>query len=142
MNNLPMRQAVFSGLIVDESGQPVETTRVGDTPCYVIIDAGFRRHIEAENIDRQILTMLHEQVMDNRELVTEGILAFLGQEDLFTKAMIDVSLENMDKNISQLLEQGLPENARTWLGMLGFRIVINVHGQVVGLNTPGVVGEE
>jgi hypothetical protein len=60
------------------------------------------------------------------------MLQMLGKDDLFTKAMIDASIQNMD----QVLEQGLPDDARAWLGMLGFRVIINTHGEVVGLDMP------
>jgi hypothetical protein len=65
-------------------------------------------------------------------MVTEGMLALLGREDLFTKAMIDASIENIDR----LLEQGLPEDARMWLGMFGFRIIVDVHGNVIHTELP------
>jgi hypothetical protein len=60
------------------------------------------------------------------------MLEMLGRDDLFTKAMIDASIKNMD----QVLDQGLPDGARTWLGMLGFRVVIDSHGEVVRLDMP------
>ena len=138
----PLRHAIFAGLVYDEMDQPLETTYVGDTPCYVIVDAGFRRHVEADKIDRQVLAMLHEQIMNNREVVTESMLALLGKDDLFTKAMVDASLKNIDENITKLIEQGLPEGVRSWLGLLGFRIVVNVHGEVVRMDSPGIVAEE
>lgn len=136
-----MKQAVFSGLVMDQAGQTIDTAYVGDTPCYVIVEAGFRRHIEAEKIDRQVLTMLQEQVAEHRELVTASMLALLGKDDLFTKAMVDASLQNTDKNIAQLIEQGLPEEARAWLGLLGFRVVVDIHGDVVRIDSPGIVEE-
>ena len=136
-----MKQAVFSGLVLDQAGQAIDTAYVGDTPCYVIVDAGFRRHVEAEKIDRQVLTMLQEQVVEHRELVTESMLALLGKDDLFTKAMVDASLQNTDKNIAQLIEQGLPEETRTWLGMLGFRVTVDIHGDVVRIDSPGIAEE-
>ncbi len=76
--------------------------------------------------------MLREQFMAHREIATEAMLEMLGKDDLFTKAMIDASIQHMD----QMIEQGLPEGARAWLGMLGFRVVINTHGQVVRLDMP------
>ncbi|MBN1886674.1 MAG: hypothetical protein JW850_01735 [Thermoflexales bacterium] len=136
-----MKQAIFSGLILDQAGQAIDTAYVGDTPCYVIVEAGFRRHVEAEKIDRQVLTMLAEQVAEHRELVTASMLTMLGKDDLFTKAMIDASLQNTDKNIALLMEQGLPEETRTWLGVLGFRIIVNIHGDVVRIDSPGIVEE-
>ena len=126
------RQALFGGLIFDEEGKLAETTYVGDEPNYVILDAGFRRHVPSEYVDRQVLGWLQEQITANKQLVTEGMLAMLGKEDLFTKAMIDASIQHMD----QLIEQGIPEDARTWLGMFGFRIVVNIHGDVVRIDMP------
>lgn len=105
---------------------------VGDKPNYVILDDGFRRHVDSEYVDRQVLRWLQEQIFANRELVTEGMLSMLGKDDLFTKAMIDASIQHMD----QLIEQGLPEDARTWLGMFGFRIIVDIHGDVVRIDLP------
>jgi hypothetical protein len=56
----------------------------------------------------------------------------LGKDDLFTKAMIESSIDNM----GELVDHGLPEDARIWLGMLGFRVVINVHGDLVDIVMP------
>ena len=41
------KQALFAGLVIDETGVPAETTYVGDEPCYVT-------HRESE-IDRGIV---------------------------------------------------------------------------------------
>jgi hypothetical protein len=138
----PVRQAIFAGLVFDEREQPVETVYVGNVLHYVIVDGNFYRHVEAETIDRQVLGLLRDQMMQNRELVTQGMLSFLGKDDLFTKAMINSSLDHADENMSQLRQQGLPEGVRSWLGMLGFRIVVNIHGEVVRLDSPGIIDEE
>ena len=132
MNNAPAHPALFTGLIRDEAGEPVETVMVGDTPCYVVLDDGFRRHIEAETVDRQVLAMLRNQFLEHREIFTEAMLQMLHKDDLFTKAMIDASVKNMD----QVIERGLPDEARAWLGMLGFRVMVNTHGELVRLDVP------
>jgi len=132
MVHQPPHPALFTGLVQDEEGQPVDTVLVGDVPHYVVDDAGFRRHIEAEAVDRQVIEMLRQQFLAHREIATEAMLQMLGQDDLFTKAMIDASIKNMDR----VIEQGLPDEARAWLGMLGFRVIVNTHGQVVRLNMP------
>jgi hypothetical protein len=126
------RSALFAGLVQDEWGNPVEVVMVGDVPNYVVEDAGFRRHVESEAVDRQVIEMLREQFMAHREIATEAMLQMLGKDDLFTKAMIDASIKNMD----QIIAQGLPEGARAWLGMLGFRVIINRHGEVMSLDMP------
>ena len=124
--------ALFAGLIQDEESNPVEAVMVGDEPNYVVEDAGFRRHVESEVVDRQVIEMLREQFLAHQDIATEAMLEMLGKDDLFTKAMIDASIKNMD----QVIEQGLPDGARAWLGMLGFRVVINTHGDVVRLDMP------
>lgn len=126
------RLGLFAGLIQDEEGNPVDCVMVGDEPNYVIEDAGFRRHVEAQAVDRQVLNLLREQFMAHREIATAAMLEMIGQDDLFTKAMIDASIKNMD----QVMDQGLPEEARSWLGMLGFRVIVNTHGEVVSLDMP------
>ena len=132
MDHAPPRSALFSGLIQDEDGNPVDAVMVGDVPNYVVEDAGFRRHVESEAVDRQVIGMLREQFMAHRDIATEALLQMLGKDDLFTKAMIDASIKNMD----QVLSHGLPEGARAWLGMLGFRVIVDTHGQVVRLEMP------
>jgi hypothetical protein len=126
------RSALFAGLVQDEAGNPVDVTMVGDEPHYIVEEYGFRRHVEAESVDRTVIEMLREQFLAHREIATEAMLEMLGRDDLFTKAMIDASIKNMD----QVLDQGLPDGARTWLGMLGFRVVIDSHGEVVRLDMP------
>ena len=132
MTDSTPRTALFAGLVQDEKGNPVEVALVGDVLNYVVDDAGFRRHVESETVDRQVIELLRNQFMAHKEIATEAMLQMLGKDDLFTKAMIDASIQNMD----QILKQGLPEDARAWLGMLGFRVMIDTHGQVVELDMP------
>lgn len=133
---------MFAGLVFNQEGEPAEVATVGGEPFYVILDAGFRRHVEAEVIDRQVLEWLREQIMANRELITQGMLKLLGEEDLFTKAMVDASINDLDQRMEQLMTTSLPEEVRAWLGVLGFRVVVDVHGQVVSLDTPGIADIE
>lgn len=136
MSDTP-RRAIFEGLVFDEEGRPVETVYLGDEPHYVIDDAGFRRHVEAAHIDRQVLGTMQSQIDENKEAVEEGMLRMLGQDDLFTKAAIDSSLSRID----QLMQHGIPLEARRWLGMMGFRIIVNVHGDLVRIEGGGIVDE-
>ncbi len=130
-------QALFAGLVIDENDRPLEVVMVGNEAAYVIDDDGFRRHIDAAVIDRQVLTILQEQINANKDAVEQGIMKAVGSDDLFTKAAIDKSIENFD----QVLELGLPPDARQWLGMMGFRIVVNLHGDVLKLDQPGAIDE-
>lgn len=133
-------QALFDGLVYDETGQLVDTTSVGGEAHYVIDDNGFRRHVSSEWVDRQVLSIFLNQLEDNKELATEQMLNMLGKDDLFTKAAIDASLRNI--NLDQIIAQGIPLQARNMLGMLGFRIIINYHGEVIRLDQPTIADEE
>jgi len=135
------RTALFEGLVFDEDGRTLATTRVGDEAFYIVDDAGFKRHVPAEEIDRVILSQLRGQILDNKQAVAEGAMKMMGAEDLFTKAMIDSSLNNIDENFRKLMDVGLPESARQWLGMLGFKITVNYHGEVVNTNWPSAADD-
>lgn len=136
------KKALFVGLVADEQGRPVEATVISDEAFYIVDDDGFKRHVPAEEIDKKVLMELRTQTLDNRQAVTEGAMKMMGQEDLFTKAMIDSSLNNIDSHFTKLMEVGLPEQARQWLGMLGFRIIVNYHGDVVRMDSPSAPEEE
>lgn len=128
------KQALFTNLVYDEEGQQVATTFIGTEPHYVIMDGDFKRHVAAAEIDRQVVGFIQEQAQANKELVSEQIMGMIGQDDLFTKAMIDASIGNME----QVIEQGMPDDARLMLGMMGFKIIVNIHGEVVKLEMPGM----
>jgi predicted short-subunit dehydrogenase-like oxidoreductase (DUF2520 family) len=136
------RTAIFAGLVVDDRDQAVAVTRVGHEAFYVVDEDGFLRHVPSESVDRHVLTALQESVLANREAVVEGMLDYLGKDDLFTKAAVESSLGQMGEQMQQLLDVGLPEEARQWLGLMGFRVVIDVHGEVIDLEMPGMVEEE
>src|SRR5512140_54553 len=133
--------ALFAGLVVDENDHVAGTATVGGEAFYVIDDAGFKRHIPAEQVDRQVLAHMQEVMKGSEGLISEQTAKMLGQDDIFTKAMIEQQLKNMDKQFDALMEQGIPEDGRAYLGMLGFKIVINFHGEVVRVNQPSAPGE-
>jgi hypothetical protein len=60
------------------------------------------------------------------------MLDMMGKDDLFTKAALESSIDNMEKAVGQ----AIPEDARQWLGLLGFRVVIDFHGNVLDINMP------
>jgi hypothetical protein len=136
------RRPLFAGLIVDEFDSPVDVTLIGDEAFYVVDDDGFLRHIDSEFVDRQVLDQLLALIEGHEELISEGTMKMIGQEDIFTKAMIESQLKNIDDQFDALLEQGLPEDAQTWLGMLGFRVIINLHGDVLQVDQPGMPDDD
>jgi len=136
------REPLFKGLIVDEYDQPVGTSTIGEDPFYVVNDAGFMRHIPSDEVDLKVLGMLGSQISGNEEMIADQTVKMLGQDDLFTHAIIQNQLKNLDKQFNQLLQTGIPEEARTYLGMTGFRIVIDVHGEVVRVEQPSAPASE
>jgi hypothetical protein len=127
---------LFAGLVIDEHDRPVETATVGDEPFYIVDDAGFRRHIPSRDVDRQVLKQMQEMMKGSEDLISEQTAKMLGQEDIFSKALIEQQLKNMDQQFDALVQQGIPEEGRAYLGMLGFKIVINLHGEVVRIEQP------
>ena len=132
------KKAVFEGLIVDEKNDAVGTTYIGDEPCYVVNDAGFKRHIPSEQVDRQVLKSMGAQIEGHEDILSEQTAKMLGQEDIFTRAIIQNQLKNISQQFEALLQTGIPSEGRTYLGMMGFKIIINVHGEVVSVNQPGM----
>jgi hypothetical protein len=130
------REPLFKGLVFDENEQAVETSTIGNEPCYVVDDAGFKRHIPSEPIDLQVLKTISEQISGNEGLIADQTAKMLGQDDLFTHAIIQNQLKNIDQQFNQLLEVGIPEESRLYLGMTGFKVVINIHGEIVRFEQP------
>lgn len=132
-------KALFEGLVYDEYENLLTVTRVGNEAFYIVDDQGFLRHVNAEEVDRQVLSFFLEQLEDNKDIAVQQALNMLGKDDLFTKAAVDSQLNNVD--MEQIIAQGIPLQARNMLGMLGFRITINLHGQVLSIDQPSLPEE-
>ncbi len=130
--------AMFAGLVFNQAGQPAEVAYVGGEAHYVILDDDFRRHVAARDVDRQVLVRLREVMEPFKDQAVVEMMRMIGKEDLFTKAMIDSSLKNWE----QALGQPIPEDMRAWLGMLGFRVVVDMHGEMIEFDLPGQLGGE
>lgn len=127
---------------MDEYDRPVEVTYVGDEPCYVVDDNGFRRHIPSEQVDQQVLEMMRESIEGHEDIISDQTAKMLGQEDIFSKAMIEAQIKNIDEQLDNLLDMGIPEDARAYMGMMGFRIRIDIHGEVIDVEQPGAIAPE
>jgi hypothetical protein len=131
-------QALFAGLVYNEQGRPAEVTYIGGVAHYAIPDDGFMRHVEASRIDGAVITQMKAQITSNQDEVVRGMMQMMGKDDLFTKAAIDASIRNMEQNIRQSdSNQWLP-----WLRLMGFRVVVNVHGEVVQVMYPSQTDED
>lgn len=138
-----MRVPVFAGLVVDEFDRPVTYTYVGDEPCYVVDDYGFKRHIPSENVDRAVLHQMNAMIEGNESLLARMAAKQLGQDDIFSQALIETQLRNLEQHFQTILQNGLPEEQRAYLGMMGFKVRINVHGELLDVEQPGrIVSDE
>ncbi|MCK6539728.1 MAG: hypothetical protein L6Q26_06685 [Anaerolineales bacterium] len=108
----------------------------------MVNDAGFRRHIPSEQVDRQVLKQIADLMKGSEGIISEQTAKMLGQEDVFTKAAIEQQLKNIDKQFDQLMKTGIPEDARAYLGMMGFKVIINVHGEVLNVDQPGAASDD
>ena len=135
-------QPLFQGLIFDEFDQPVDVTIVGDEPCYVVNDAGFHRHIPSETVDRQVLSMMGNMIEGHEDELAEQTAKMLGQEDIFSRALIENQLKNLEQQFDSVIKSGIPEEGRAYMGMMGFRVKINVHGEVLEVTQPGTTAPE
>lgn len=129
--------ALFAGLVFDEDDNQVENVYIGQESCYVVNDHGFKHHILSETIDRQVLDQMREMIEGKEDFISQQAAKMLGQEDIFTYAMIANQLKNMEDQFDKLLETGIPTETRSYMGLMGFKIVVNVHGDVISVNQPG-----
>ncbi|MHB0964881.1 MAG: hypothetical protein D9V45_00350 [Chloroflexi bacterium] len=137
-----MSEPLFAGLVMDEKDQVVDVAHIGNEAMYVVNDAGFHRHIPAEHVDRQVLALMKEQITGHEDLISEQTAKMLGQDDIFSRAIIDNQLKNIDQQLEQLLKTGIPEAGRAYMGMMGFKVVINFHGDVIRLDQPSAASDE
>ena len=133
---------LLKGLIFDEFDQAVDVIDVGGEPCYVVNDAGFRRHIPSEQVDRQVLIQMSNMIEGHEDELAEQTAKMLGQDDIFSKALIENQLKNLDQQFEEVLKAGIPEEGRAYMGMMGFRVKINVHGEVLEVTQPGMIAPD
>lgn len=137
-----MNKAVFQGLVFDIDDQPLAAVTIGDEAFYVLDDDGFMRHIPALDIDRQVWESITSQIAGNEDLLSQQAAKMMGQEDIFTVAVIRNQLENKEKQFLDLAKTGIPEDARVYLGMMGFKAIVDHHGEVLNILQPGATGPD
>lgn len=133
------KQAIFAGLVFDENDRPVDVAFVGDEPCYVVDDSGFRRHIPSAQVDRQVMQAMGEMIKGSEDQISEQAAKMLGQDDIFSRALITNQIKHIDQQFDALIEAGIPEETRAYLGMIGFKVHINLHGDVLEIDQPGTI---
>jgi hypothetical protein len=81
---------------------------------------------------------MQDLIEGHESMISEQTAKMLGQDDIFSRAMIESQLKNLDQQFIALQESGIPEEGRAYMGMMGFRIKINVHGDLIDIEQPGV----
>jgi hypothetical protein len=56
--------------------------------------------------------------------------------------MIENQIKNLDQQFENLLNTGIPEEGRAYMGMMGFKITINVHGDILNIEQPGMIAPD
>ena len=62
--------------------------------------------------------------------------------EIFFQAILENQLLNIDERFDELLQIGIPEEGRAYLGMTGFKVRINLHGELLEVIQPGMVDPE
>lgn len=138
-----MIKAIFEGMVFDTLGRQLQVAFVGDEPTYVIDDSDFERHVPAGELDRQVWNRMSEGIEGNEDFLSEQTAKLLGQDDIFSIAVIRNQFENRDKQFSELQEKGLPYDLRIYMTMVGFQVVVNHRGEVMEVKQPAVTdGDE
>jgi len=135
---MSQREPLFAGLVYNEEGEPVKATRVGEEPFYAIPDDDFLRHVEASVVDRQVVSELKERLLEMKDAVVEGAMHMIGSDDPFTRAAIEMNLQNLDRILELQQDTANVEDLRLGLWMSGFRVVVNIHGEVIRVVLPGL----
>ena len=136
------KQTLFAGLAFDEMDRPLETAYVGADPCYVVNDSGFRRHIPSEMVDRQVLNEIKGMIAGHEDILSEQTAKMIGSQDPFSKAMIQNQLKHIDEQFEQLFQVGIPEDMRAYLGMTGFKVIVDYHGAVLRVEQAGAISDD
>ena len=129
-------KAFFEGLVFDENDNLITSVIIGNEAFYVVDDYGFKRHIEARDVDERIVRLFTDQIGGNEEYLANAAAQMTGKTDLFSMAMFKNQLLNIDKEIDTMFRQGLPAGLAEFLGMSGFKVNIDLHGNIVNVNMP------
>lgn len=135
-------KALFAGLIFDEFDKLIETSFVGSEAMYVFDDQGFKRHIPSEQVDRQVLDHISGMIKGHEDLLTDQAAKMLGTDDIFSKARLEEQFKNIESQFDEILKMGIPEETITYMGMTGFKIIIDLHGNVLEVIQPSMEAPE
>ena len=137
-----MAKPLFEGLVFGEAGESLTVVGIGADWFYRLNDQGFLRHIPARQVDESVLRTIWGMMRGHEHEVAEQAMKMLGQADVFSAAVMKHRLEHPEAHLEEILEHGLPEETRMWMGMIGFRVVVDYHGEVVRVEQPSAPSAE
>lgn len=127
-----MATAAFAGLVHSTQDKPVPVKRIGPNDFYVVTEDGFDWHIEADKVDAAVWKQLKEQFQQLKGGILPDVLDAMGQGDPFTVAAYEAAIDNLGNAENMFI---LPEH-RDILALVGFRIIIDYHGDVWEIQMP------
>ena len=141
LEKVSVKKAIFEDLVYDPLERQLSVVYVGDEPTYVIDDDGFERHVTADEIDRQVWDLLSAGIEGKEELLSEQTAKMLGQDDIFSIAVIRSQLENRDQQFLELQQKGFAHEVRMYMNMVGFKVIVSPRGEVMEVKQPSVTSD-
>ncbi len=132
METGPARPAAFEHLIYDLAGESVPIKKIGSHDFYVVEEDGFDYHIAASKVDAAVWDTLKSHFQKAKEDHLPAALAAMGVEDPFTLAAYEAAIDNIGMADTLLIA---PEH-KDMLALMGFRVVIDCHGDVQDVVLP------
>jgi hypothetical protein len=137
---MPVNKAIFEGLVYDPSGNLLSVDYDGSEAVYILNDDGFLRHIPAADVDRQIWDVLTAPLEGNEDAISAQAAKMLGQEDIFRLRSSAANWKTKDKQFEAVQASVYQKTARL-PGMVGFRVTVDLHGEVIDVHQPGIIEE-
>ncbi|NLT74703.1 MAG: hypothetical protein GXX94_11045 [Chloroflexi bacterium] len=135
-DDIAQRQALFPGLVYSEDGHEARVTAIGGVAHYAIPEHGFLRHVEARHVDEAVIQAMQEQMASIRDELVAGLLEAMQTDDILTKAALEASIDNVGAS----LRRSDPSQWAPMLRLYGFRIIVDVHGDVREIIYPHPAG--
>ena len=124
--------AAFEHLVYDQTGSSVPVKKIGGNDFYVVVEDGFDYHIEAGKVDAAVWNTLKSHFLQVKDDQLPAALEAMGVEDPFTLAAYEAAIDNIGAADALTIA---PEH-KDMLALLGFRIVIDYHGDVKDVVMP------
>lgn len=124
--------AAFDQLVFDRSGEIVPVKRIGGSDHYVVAEDGFDYHIASGKVDDAVWSYLRTEFQKVKEEQLPAALEAMGVTDPFTLAAYEAAIDKFGSGDSP----AMAPQQKDLLALMGFRIVIDYHGDVLDIEMP------